>query len=188
MSSRRSFAALVAIVAFAQTACSRSDCPPPAATPPSPTTTPTTTPPPASPTAARPDCGALSGANAVQTEMRMLECTLELVVTAIGRNDLASVPPAIATLHAAKEATEQALHAGAYKPMTGDVAAFVALDEAFHDSLVTLVQAAAANDHAGTAAAMGTVLAGCQGCHATFRPTMPPAPSTPPPAPAGHAH
>lgn len=191
MSSRRSFVALVVLAALAQTACSRSECPPPAATqtrPPSPTTSP---PVPAAATATAPtgtNCGALTGANAVQTEMRMLECALQLVVTAIGRNDLAAVPPAIATLHAAKEATEQALHAGAYKPLNGDVAAFAALDEAFHDSLVTLVQAAAANDHAATAAAMATVLGGCQGCHATFRPTMPPAPSTPPAAPVGHAH
>lgn len=192
MSSRTSLVA-AALLALAPAACSRSDCPPaPTPTQPSAPSQPTTpsqpTPPTTPAAAAKPDCGALTGANAVQTEMRMLECTLQLVVTAIGRNDLASVPPAISTLHAAKEATEQALHAGAYKPMNGDVAAFAALDEAFHASLVTLVQAAGANDHAATAAAMGTVLAGCQGCHATFRPTMPPAPSTPPAAPTGHAH
>ena len=185
MSSRLSLVA-AALLALAPTACSRSDCPPAPTPAPTPSQPPAPTAPPAA--AAKPDCGALTGANAVQTEMRMLECTLQLVVTAIGRNDLASVPPAISTLHAAKEATEQALHAGTYKPMNGDVAAFAALDEAFHASLVTLVQAAGANDHAATAAAMGTVLGGCQGCHATFRPTMPPAPSTPPAAPAGHAH
>jgi hypothetical protein len=166
----------VALVTVLATACGRSE-----------------TSPPPSPAAhsARPtnaDCSALTGANVVQTEMRMLECTLHLVVSAIGRDQLAAVPPAISMLHAAKQTTEEALHSGAYKPTNGDVTAFVALDEAFHRSLVTLVEAAAANDHAATAAAMGTVLGGCQGCHATFRPTVAPGGPPSPKAPADHAH
>jgi hypothetical protein len=177
----------VTLSALTLGACNSKPSSPP---PPAPATAPAPAPVPAAPTAGAPlDCSALGGANAVQIEMRMLECTLQRAVAAIGRDDLASVPPAISILHEAKAATEQALQSGAYKPTQGDVAAFVALDEAFHASLVTLVQATRAKDHTATAAAMGTVLGGCQGCHAVFRPTGP-APTAAPPAapPAAHEH
>jgi hypothetical protein len=122
----------------------------------------------ASPTPA-PACATLSGANAVQTEMRRLECALQQVVVAIGRDDLGSVPASIEVVHAARQDTERALESGAWKPPRGDLAAFVALDEAFHRELEAMIEASTARDHAATAAALGRALGQCQGCHATFR-------------------
>jgi hypothetical protein len=131
------------------------------------------------------DCAALTGDNAVQAEMRKLECALQQAVAAIGRDDLAAVPRWIHVVHEAKQATEQALESGAYALPRGDLAAFVSMDEAFHDSLVTLLRAADAGDHAATATALGNTLGQCQGCHAVFRATKPAA--APPPA-DGHGH
>ncbi len=130
------------------------------------------TPPP--PPAANPDCASLVADNAVRTEMVQLECVLQRVVTAIGRDNLAAVGPLIETVDRAKQATERALETGSYKLAQGDLTAFRAMDEAFHHALVGLVEASAKNDHAATAAALGTVLAQCQTCHATFRKTTPP--------------
>lgn len=129
---------------------------------------------PAAPAAAGlPDCGSLQGDNAVMTEMRQLECALQRAVAAVGRDDLAVIPELIHVVHGAKQNTAKALETGAYKVPNDDVKGFVAMDEAFHASLVGLLQAAKANDHAATGAALGTVLAQCQGCHATYRPNKP---------------
>jgi hypothetical protein len=43
------------------------------------------------------------------------------------------------------------------------------MDAAFHDLLVDLVKASQADDLEATTTGFGRVLAGCQGCHATFR-------------------
>jgi cytochrome c556 len=130
------------------------------------------------------DCAALTGDNAVQTEMRRLECALEQTVVAIGRDDLAAIPRWIHVVHAAKQETEKALEGGAYKPSGGDLAAFVSMDQAFHGALERLVRAASDGDHGATATALGDVLGQCQGCHAVFRPGKP-APAAPPEA---HSH
>jgi len=122
-----------------------------------------------SPTTTGADCGAMTGDNAVQTEMRRLECALQQVVTAIGRDDLAAVPRWIHVVHEAKQETEKALESGAYKLPRGDLEAFVAMDETFHASLRALLDAANSKDHAATATALGGTLVQCQGCHAMFR-------------------
>jgi hypothetical protein len=131
------------------------------------------------------DCAALSGANAVQTEMRRLECALQHAIVAIGRDDLPSIATWIGVVHEARTETEKALDSGAYKP-AGDVQAFAALDQAFHGDLEKLVEASAAKDHAAVTAALGRALGQCQGCHAVFRPVAPGA-ATGAPAPV-HAH
>jgi hypothetical protein len=130
-------------------------------------------------------CAALSGANAVQTEMRRLECALQHAIAAIGRDDLPSIARWIGVVHEARTETEKALESGAYKP-AGDLQAFAALDHAFHADLEALVEASAAKDHAATAAALERALGQCQGCHAVFRPAAPGA-ATVAPAPV-HAH
>lgn len=119
------------------------------------------------------DCAAMRGENPVQTEMRQLECALQRAVIAIGRDDLPAISHAIHVVHASKQKARQAIESGAWKPARGKVAAFVALDEAFHEELEALVAASRAADHAGASAALGRILGACQGCHAAFRPVAP---------------
>jgi hypothetical protein len=131
------------------------------------------------------DCATLTGDNPVQTEMRQLECALQRAVVAIGRDELASIAHDLHVVHAAREETERALAGGAWQPARGHVEGFVALDEAFHRELESLVRAARAGDHGGSASALGRALAACQGCHAAYRAEV----AVPPPAPAAaHEH
>ncbi|MBK7072487.1 MAG: cytochrome c [Myxococcales bacterium] len=173
------------------TACGRTEPAKPAACPPATPCPPVATPAPIVPPAPTPpaaaDCAAPTGANPVQTEMRRLECALQQAVAAIGRDELPAIAHQLHVVHAAKEATAQAIAAGTWAPATGDVKAFVALDQAFHRELEALVEASMARDHAAAAAALGRTLGGCQGCHAAFRPAAP-APTAPAPAAAPHDH
>lgn len=110
--------------------------------------------------------------NPVQAEMRLLHDATRDWVTAIAQNDLASIPPAISRVHAARLVTEDALTRGAYAPPKGGaaaLAAFIAQDEAFHGELVALLQAAKANDLPAATRQLGVVLDGCTSCHMTFR-------------------
>jgi hypothetical protein len=110
--------------------------------------------------------------NPVQAEMRLLNEATRDWVTAIAQNDLASIPPGISRVHAARLVTEKALTAGTYAPPKGGAAAlpaFVRQDDAFHDELVTLLQAAKANDLPAATRQLGVVLQGCTSCHLTFR-------------------
>lgn len=109
--------------------------------------------------------------NAVQTEMRMLTSTLEATVRAIGARDVRPIEQELHKLHAAKEATTAAIRDGSYKlpKNPGQVDAFVAMDEAFHEHLGALVMASRANDVPRAADALGAIVRGCEGCHATFR-------------------
>lgn len=178
-------------------ACGRTESAPPAACPPAapcppPVAAAAPPAPPAPPAAAGADCAAPTGANPVQTEMRRLECALAQAVVAIGRDDLPAIAHQLHVVHAAKEATAAAIAAGTWAPATGDVKAFVALDEAFHGELEALVEASMARDHGSAAAALGRTLGACQGCHAAFRPVAPAptasgAPAAPPAAPHDHA-
>jgi hypothetical protein len=110
--------------------------------------------------------------NPVQAEMRLLNEATRDWVTAIAQNDLASIPPGISRVHAARLVTEAALTAGTYAPPKGGaaaLAAFVRQDEAFHDELVTLLRAATANALPAATRQLGVVLEGCTSCHMTFR-------------------
>jgi len=110
--------------------------------------------------------------NPVQNEMRLLTSLLEASIRGIGARDVRPIEHELHRLHAAKEATEAALHDGSYRlPKSPDqLAAFAALDEAFHKDLEGLAEASHANDVPRAAEAVGAILRGCQGCHATFRP------------------
>lgn len=120
----------------------------------------------------------LAPGNAVQTEMRMLTSILEATVRAIGARDVRMIEHELHRLHAAKEATTAALRDGSYKlPKNHDqIHAFVAMDEAFHEHLGTLVVASRANDIPRTAEALGAIVRGCESCHAMFRAAPSPAP------------
>lgn len=110
--------------------------------------------------------------NAVQQEMQLLTKALEAAVRGIGAGDVRAVEHELHRVHAAKEATANALSDGTYRPpKNGDqLDRFRAMDEAFHRELVPLVDASRRNDVPGTAKALGTVLEACAGCHESFRP------------------
>jgi len=130
------------------------ECPPAAATAPAPSAT-----------------DAVPPGNAVQTEMRLLTKMLEATVRSIGNGDVRDIAEKIHQLHGAKEATTAAVTSGAYKlPKNSEnVAAFTAMDDAFHEHLGALFKASRANDVPAAAEALGQIVRGCDGCHATFR-------------------
>lgn len=111
-------------------------------------------------------------ANPVQAEMRVLTEILELTVRSVGARDVRPIEHELHRLHAAKEATTAAIRDGSYKlpKNAADVAGFEAMDEAFHTDLEKLVVASRANDVQAAAAALGSLVRACEGCHATFRP------------------
>lgn len=122
------------------------------------------------------DCPApdeLPPGNAVQNEMRLLHAAMRDTVSAIALGELSTIPERLHAVHHARELTEHALESGAYVlPKHADQRdAFEALDHAFHDQLEQLLAAAKANDPAATSAALGAVMARCDGCHAQFRVT-----------------
>ena len=111
-------------------------------------------------------------ANPVQAEMRLLNEAARDWVTAIAQRELGSIPPGLSRVHAARLVTEAALKRGAYAPPKGGAAvldAFVRQDEAFHDELVRLLEAAKANDLPSATKQLGVVLEGCTSCHMTYR-------------------
>lgn len=110
-------------------------------------------------------------ANPVQNEMRMLSDVLGGSVRAIGLGDVRPIEQQLHKLHEAKEATEAAVKGGTYKLPKNpqQLEAFEAMDNAFHEQLEVLAKASQANDVAGAADALGTLVKACQGCHAMFR-------------------
>jgi cytochrome c556 len=114
------------------------------------------------------------GGNAVQNEMRLLHAAMRDTVSAIALGELSTIPERLHAVHHARELTEQALESGAYVlPRNADQRpAFEALDHACHEQLEQLLAAATKNDPAATSAALGAVMARCDGCHAQFRVTQ----------------
>ncbi len=111
-------------------------------------------------------------ANPVQAEMRLLNEAARDWVTAIAQRELGSIPPGISRVHTARLVTEAALKRGAYAPPKGGAAvldAFVKQDEAFHDELVRLLEAAKADDLPAATKQLGVVLEGCTSCHLAYR-------------------
>ena len=112
-----------------------------------------------------------SSANPVQEEMSLLTSALESAVRGIGQGDVRGVEHQLHRVHAAKAATEAAIRDGRYKPPRNadNLPRFRELDEAFHGELERLVDASRKNDVPATAAALGSVMQRCQGCHTEFR-------------------
>jgi len=110
--------------------------------------------------------------NPVQQEMRLLTAALEAAVRAVGAGDVRSIEHELHRVHAAKEATEAAIHAGKYHPPKNAdrMDEFHERDEAFHRELSLLVEASRQNDVVRASEQLGTVLRGCPGCHSAFRP------------------
>lgn len=109
--------------------------------------------------------------NPVQNEMRLLNAAMQRSLTLLANGDLKDIPPAIFSVHGARDLTEKAIHAGSYKPPANsdDIAGFVATDRAFHDQLVQLVQAAKRGDRKAATAAYAEVVIGCTHCHQRYR-------------------
>ena len=96
---------------------------------------------------------------------------LENAVRAVGDGDVSHIGHALHALHGAKESTESAVKDGSYVlPRNSDqLAAFLAMDDAFHDLLEAMVAASQANDVPAMALALGETMNGCHSCHALFR-------------------
>jgi len=109
--------------------------------------------------------------NAVQNEMLLLEDAMRDSVTAIARDNLASIPQSLHRVHEAREATEHALETGTYvlHRNASRREDFEKMDRAFHAELEKLEETANTNDSAKTATQLGAVLTQCNGCHADFR-------------------
>ncbi|MBI3179119.1 MAG: cytochrome c [Deltaproteobacteria bacterium] len=109
--------------------------------------------------------------NVVQVEMQALVAALQTAVASIGAGDVREVAHTLHRVHEARNATEKALHSGAYKPPqnAAKLADFAKLDTAFHHELERMVGASGKNDVQGTAVALGAALGQCQGCHALFK-------------------
>ena len=108
------------------------------------------------------------GVNAVQNEMRLLDAAMRDILTLLANKQLDAIPKRIFAVHGARDLTEQALASGAYRPPRGDVAAFGAVDTAFHDQLVRMVKASRAGDLQGATDAYADAVRGCASCHESF--------------------
>lgn len=111
-------------------------------------------------------------ANAVQNEMRLLTAALQTALQGIGTGDVRGLPHALHAVHAAKEATGDAIAAGKYRlPKNPEgLSRFRELDEGFHHQLERLVDASTRNDVGASAEAFAGLLPSCVQCHAEFRP------------------
>lgn len=109
------------------------------------------------------------GVNAVQNEMRLLTDAMVVIMNAVANNQLKAIPPAIQTVHKARQLTEQALESGTYKLAKGDLEAFIREDEAFHDELVVLMGAVKKNDLKVATRQVGVLMNNCTSCHTQYR-------------------
>lgn len=132
----------------------------------------------ASPTAVPP------GSNAVQNEMRLLNHAWHLSMSAAALGDVSIVPGLFHTVHQARALTDKAVEGGTWKPAKGDLAAFKALDQAFHGELEKVVQAAVANDRTAVVDGLNHLLPSCVACHDAHR--EPGLPASMMPTPAAH--
>jgi anthranilate/para-aminobenzoate synthase component I len=108
-------------------------------------------------------------ANAVQAEMRLLNDAWTKSLTASALGQLEHIPHWFHAVHEARAATEKALESGAYKPAKGDVAAFMAMDKAFHDQIEKVVEAAQKGDAAAVQTGLTGMMPSCVACHAAHR-------------------
>lgn len=109
--------------------------------------------------------------NPVQQEMRLLEEAMRDAVTAIAKGDVRGLPKQLHAVHTAADKTKQAAGSGAYAPPKNpeQLAAFRALDEAFHQEMILMVKAARRNDVSATSELFGKLMVRCHACHAQFR-------------------
>lgn len=109
--------------------------------------------------------------NPLQVEMRALTAFMQLAIVAVANDTLELIPPAISRLHGTIEDTQEALKAGrmTLPKNAEDVEGFLAMDDAFHDQLVALLQAARDDDVARASMQLSALVMGCNTCHARYR-------------------
>lgn len=111
------------------------------------------------------------GINVVEHEMLLLNNAMIGVFSLIIANQLENIPATIYSVHDARDLTERTLAAGKYKTPknSDDLDGFMKLDEAFHDDLVELVNAAKKDDLKLTTEKYADVIQGCTDCHTQYR-------------------
>lgn len=109
--------------------------------------------------------------NPVRHEMILLSEAMNVIMLAVANNNLKAIPPAIQKVHGARMVTEKALLNGEYQPPKNgkNVDAFIKLDEAFHDELVTLMKAVKADDLKAATRQVGVIMNSCTSCHTQYR-------------------
>lgn len=109
--------------------------------------------------------------SALQKEMRLLEDAMKTAVSAIANGDVRGLPKLFHGVHLASGDTKKDVVAGKIKlkKNADRVDAFIAMDDAFHKQMITLVKAAKKNDVDKVAREFGGLVARCNGCHALYR-------------------
>ena len=117
------------------------------------------------------DKEAISSDNPVKNEMRLLDEAYKNLLDALLLDKPETIEGPFHAVHKAKMATEKALHEGRVKlPKNGDkLDEFVRMDEAFHDKLKRLLEAARKKEKKAISDSTHEILDGCVQCHRMFR-------------------
>lgn len=109
--------------------------------------------------------------DAVRAEMQALQAATQAIVSDVVNGQLDTLESRLRPVHGARQATVAAVEAHGYAPpgAPGDLAGFEAADDAFHESLVRLLNAARSDDLPETTRQLGVVLSGCTSCHQQYR-------------------
>ncbi|MGM0577101.1 MAG: cytochrome c [Myxococcota bacterium] len=109
--------------------------------------------------------------NAVQQEMRLLDDAMGEILTLIANDALHGIPERLERVHPARQLTATAIEQGVYAPpaRSDDVEGFVDRDDAFHEDLKALLQAAKKDDLEAATDAYQGLVEGCTDCHTTYR-------------------
>lgn len=111
------------------------------------------------------------GVNVVRYEMQLLTGAMQNILRLIADDRLDEISGQIGQVHPAYELTHQALEAGEYAPPANPdrIDEFVEYDEAFHDDLRALLQAAGDDDLEAATGKYSDLVEGCTNCHGEFR-------------------
>lgn len=111
------------------------------------------------------------GVNAAQNEMRLLNTSMQTILTLIANDQLGSVEAEIKKVHPARKLTVEAIQKGLYEPPQNadKMEEFEALDDKFHQNLKGLLKASKKDDLKLAAKKYGDLVQGCAECHTKFR-------------------
>lgn len=111
------------------------------------------------------------GLNVVQFEMQVLTVAMQNILRFIANDDLGAIPGQIQQVHPAYQLTHEAIEGELYVPPANpdQIEEFVAADDAFHDDLRGLLQAAGDDDLEAATDSYADLVQGCTSCHGDFR-------------------
>lgn len=111
------------------------------------------------------------GTNVLQHEMRLLNTAMRNTLTLIANDQLEGIPAQIKKVHPARQLTVKAIEKGAYTPPKNgdDMQGFKRADDAFHQDLKGLLEAAKQDDLEAATDHYGKLVDGCTSCHTKFR-------------------